>query len=111
MIEDEELRSLYKIAGEEHLQNLEAGLLHLEKDPHDLQRLQEVLREAHTLKGDSRMLGVNDVEALTHQIEHILGQLKEDDTVLQNGMSDRLYQGLDAIRQLVKEAIMALKTR
>ncbi|MBD2310865.1 hybrid sensor histidine kinase/response regulator [Desertifilum sp. FACHB-1129] len=105
MIEDEELRSLYKIASEEHLQNLEAGLLHLEKDPHDLQRLQEVLREAHTLKGDSRMLGVNDVEALTHQIEHILGQLKENDTVLQNGMSDRLYQGLDAIRQLVKEAI------
>lgn len=105
MIEDEELRSLYKIASEEHLQNLEAGLLHLEKEPRDLQRLQEVLREAHTLKGDSRMLGVSDVEALTHQIEHILGQLKDNDTVLQGGMSDRIYQGLDAIRQLVNEAI------
>ena len=105
MIEDEELRNLYQNAAEEHLQQLEAGLLHLEKQPQDSQRLDDVLREAHTLKGDSRMLGVNDVETLIHQIESVLGKLKEDSTLLQQGMSDRLYQGLDAIRQLVREAV------
>ena len=105
MIEDEELRNLYHTAAEEHLQQLEAGLLHLEKQPEDIQRLEDVLREAHTLKGDSRMLGVKDVETLIHQIEQVLGKLKEDSTALQDGTSDRLYQGLDAIRQLVREAV------
>ncbi|MBW4574696.1 MAG: hybrid sensor histidine kinase/response regulator [Aphanothece sp. CMT-3BRIN-NPC111] len=103
MIEDEELRNLFKTSCEEHLQNLEAGLLHLEKYPNDQARLQELLREAHTLKGDSRMLGVKDVETLTHQIEHILGTLKE--TVLSSAISDRLYHGLDAIRKLAHEAV------
>ena len=103
MIEDEELRNLFKTSSEEHLQNLESGLLHLEKYPDDKARLEELLREAHTLKGDSRMLGVKGVETLTHQVEHILGTLKE--TALSPDMSDRLYQGLDAIRKLVHEAV------
>jgi len=103
MIEDEELRNLFKTSSEEHLQNLEVGLLHLEKYPEDKARLEELLREAHTLKGDSRMLGVKDVETLTHQVEHMLGALKE--TVLSPEMSDRLYQGLDAMRKLVHEAV------
>jgi two-component system chemotaxis sensor kinase CheA len=105
IIEDEELRQLYKVSSEEHLQNLEAGILHLEQHPEDGEKLQEVLREAHTLKGDSRMLGVKDVESLSHQIEQVVGKLKEDRTALEGGMGDRLYYGLDAIRQMVHEAV------
>ncbi|MDJ1184198.1 hybrid sensor histidine kinase/response regulator [Roseofilum sp. BLCC_M143] len=105
IIEDEELRQLYKISGAEHLQHLEAGILHLEQHPQDAEMLRETLREAHTLKGDSRMLGVKDVETLAHQIEQVLSQLKEDSTALQGGASDRLYYGLDAMAKLVRAAV------
>lgn len=91
MIEDAELRNIFKTASEEHLQNLEAGLMHLEKNPGDRARLEEVLREAHTLKGDARMLGVRDVETLTHQIEEILLTLKQEKNVLVGEKCDRLY--------------------
>lgn len=104
MIEDAELRNIFKTASEEHLQNLEAGLMHLEKNPGDRARLEEVLREAHTLKGDARMLGVRDVETLTHQLEEILSAFKRGESVLAGENCDRLYQGLDAIRLLVHEA-------
>ncbi len=33
MIEDQELREVFKIASEEHLQKLDEGFLHLEKNP------------------------------------------------------------------------------
>ncbi|MEP0760198.1 hybrid sensor histidine kinase/response regulator [Trichocoleus sp. DQ-A2] len=105
MIEDDELRDLFKIASEEHLQKLDDGLLHLEKYPNDEARLEELLREAHSLKGDARMLGVRDVETLTHQLEHILGGVKRGETQLVSAICDRLYQGLDAIRKLVCEAV------
>ncbi len=105
MIEDAELRNIFKTASEEHLQNLEAGLMHLEKNPGDRARLEEVLREAHTLKGDARMLGVRDVETLTHQLEEILVAFKRGESALTGEKCDRLYQGLDAIRQLVHEAV------
>ncbi len=104
-IEDEELRNVFKIASEEHIQKLEEDFLFLEKNPQDLAHLEEALREAHTLKGDARMLGISGVETLTHQVEDLLGAAKRGELELSGKMLDRLYLGLDAIRQLVHEAI------
>jgi two-component system chemotaxis sensor kinase CheA len=104
-IEDEELRNLYKEASVDHIQKIEAGLLHLEKNPLDGAKLEQLLREAHSLKGDSRMLGVKDVETLTHQMEDILGAVKRGERVLTPPVMNCLYQGLDAIRKIATEAV------
>jgi len=105
LIEDEELRNIFKIASEEHLQKLEAGLLHLEKHPYDQARLEEVLREAHTLKGDTKMLGMDEVATLIHQLEGILAAFKRGEIILSAEIGDHLYRGIDAIRKLVHEAV------
>jgi two-component system, chemotaxis family, sensor kinase CheA len=67
-IEDEELRSLYQAASADHLNGIETGLLHLEKRPDDRSQLNALLRATHSLKGDSRMLGVLDAETIVHQM-------------------------------------------
>ncbi len=105
MIEDEELRTLYKEASADHIQKIEAGLLHLEKNPLDQAQLEQLLRETHSLKGDSRMLGVKDVETLTHQMEDILGGVKRGERVFTPGIFECLYQGLDAVRKIATEAV------
>jgi two-component system, chemotaxis family, sensor kinase CheA len=105
MIEDEELRSLYKEASAEHIQNIESALLHLEKNPQDNTKLEGLLREMHSLKGDSRMLGVKDVETLTHEMEEILGTVKRGEQLLTPQLFDCLYQGIDAVRKIAHEAI------
>jgi len=105
MIEDEELRTLYKEASADHIQKIEAGLLHLEKNPLDQAKVEQLLRETHSLKGDSRMLGVKDVETLTHQMEDILGGVKRGEKVFTPGMFECLYQGLDAVRKIATEAV------
>lgn len=105
MIEDEELRHLYKVASTDHIQNIEAGLLYLENNPQDLDKLEQLLREMHSLKGDSRMLGVKDVETLTHQLEDIIGTIKQGERVLTSQVFECLYQGIDAIRKIAAEAV------
>ncbi|OYD88946.1 hybrid sensor histidine kinase/response regulator [Nostoc sp. 'Peltigera membranacea cyanobiont' 213] len=112
MIDDEELRDVFKVASEEHLQNLDDGLLHLENHPNDLAVLEALMREAHSLKGDANMLGVKDVGTLAHQIEHILTQLKQQEnpaSSLGNDTTDspyeRLAHAIAAIRKLVHEAV------
>lgn len=102
-IEDGDLRELYRISSGEHLQTLEAGLLRLEQNPTDRGDLEELLRAAHTLKGDSRMLGVSHVEKLIHQVEYVLKQLQHPDYALGPLMAETLYATLDAIAQLVQE--------
>lgn len=105
MIEDEELRNLYKEASADHIQKIESGLLHLEKNPQDQAKLEQLLREMHSLKGDSRMLGVKDAETLTHQMEDVLGAVKQGERVLTPPVFECLYQGLDAIRKIATEAV------
>jgi two-component system, chemotaxis family, sensor kinase CheA len=105
MIEDTELREVFKVASEEHLHKIDEGLLYLEQHPDDLTKLEELLRETHSLKGDAGMLGVKNVASLAHQMEHILGGVKRGETELNSDTSDRLSQGLDAIRKLVNEAV------
>ncbi|MEG4812109.1 hybrid sensor histidine kinase/response regulator [Microcoleus sp. F8-D3] len=105
MIEDRELRDVFKVASQEHLQKLDDGLLYLEQHPDDLAKLEELLRETHSLKGDAGMLGIKNLASLAHQMEHILGALKRGETQLNSDISDRLSQGLDAIRKLVNEAV------
>jgi two-component system, chemotaxis family, sensor kinase CheA len=103
-IDDEELRILYKAASAEHIEAIELGLLHLEKVPDDRETLKSLLREAHSLKGDSRMLGVTDVETLIHQMEEVLSAVEQGQQSLTTELCDRLYKGVDALRKIAREA-------
>ncbi len=104
-IDDDELRDIFKATSEEHLQQMEANVLHLEKHPDDSATLENLLREIHSLKGDANMLGIKDIGTLAHQFEDILGSVKRGETAYSMELSDRLYQGLDAMGQLVHEAV------
>ena len=104
-IEDQEFREIYQTVTPERLQKIEASLLHLEKNPQDVSSLEEFLREAHTLKGDSRMLGVTEVETVVHQMEDTMINVKQGKMQITSEMCDRLHHGLDAVRLMVHEAI------
>ncbi|WP_373545498.1 response regulator [Chamaesiphon sp.] len=104
-IDDDELRGLYKTSATEHIQAIESALMQLEKQPQDSAVLKDLLRSAHTLKGDSRMLGVEDVETLVHQIEECLMPLERGQTMMDEQLCDRLYVGLDTIKQLAHTAV------
>ena len=104
-IDDEELRELYKTSSSEHISKLESELMILEKNPQDSSAIEEFLREAHTLKGDSRMLGLDDIEKLVHQLESCVEDIKAGKGELTAELCDRLYQGIDAIDRLSHTAI------
>lgn len=105
MIDDKELAALFQAESEEHLQSLDEGLLRLEANPQDSATLEQVFRNAHSLKGAARMLGVETVETLAHHFESALGGAARKQKMLTPESVDRLYQGLDAMRKLVVEAV------
>jgi two-component system, chemotaxis family, sensor kinase CheA len=105
LIEDQELLNLFRSESEERLQHLDQGLLQLEQNPQNQGLLEELFREAHSLKGEARMLGLPDIETIAHRFESILGGAKKGDTALTFAVVDRLYHALDAIRKLVHQAV------
>jgi len=105
MIEDQELRDLFQIESEEHIQVIEKCLLSLEKNPQDYDMLHLIFREAHSMKGASRMLGISDIESIAHILEEVLGKASRGEVQITSNHIDIYYEGLDAIKKLVNEAV------
>lgn len=103
-IEDAELREVYRVATEERLERLEQGLVQIERQPTG-EMFAEMLREAHSLKGDARSVGLDTIGSLSHAVEDILIGLRATGKGPAPEVSEALYQGLDAIAQLADEAV------
>jgi two-component system chemotaxis sensor kinase CheA len=104
-IEDDELREIFKTASEERLQAIDEGLLQLEQNPNNPELITAILREAHSMKGDSNMLGVKDIGTIAHEMEHILKQVQQGEREITGELCDRLSHALTAVRNMVQEAV------
>ncbi len=51
----------------ENLQLMNNSLLELESNPKEINKVNEIFRAAHTLKGMAATMGFNDLSKLTHQ--------------------------------------------
>lgn len=103
--DDEELCALFKAESDEHMQRLSAGLLRLEHDPGDRPTLEELFREAHTLKGSAGMVGASSIQAIAHRFEDLLGSASRGELALEPVTIGRMFRALDAIQKLINEAV------
>lgn len=90
----------------EHLQTMMQGLLALEREPDSPQRqatLDEIFREAHSLKGSARAVGMTAVESLGHALEELLSLTKDGRLPFTPDLFDLLYQSLDAVELLLAQ--------
>jgi two-component system, chemotaxis family, sensor kinase CheA len=85
---------------EEHLTSLQKGLLVLEKEPGNTPLVHDLLRNAHTLKGSARMVGLEGISAIAHRMEDLLQALDEGRTSVDGAVIDLLLQGTDAISRM-----------
>ncbi|MBK7267716.1 MAG: hybrid sensor histidine kinase/response regulator [Ignavibacteriales bacterium] len=105
MIDDPELRSIFKIEFEENIQTLNSELLKLESDVFNTDALTKLMRTAHSMKGGARMIGLPDVVTLAHFFEDMLGAVKKEGVELKRHDFDRMYKAIDIIKSLVNEAV------
>lgn len=88
----------------ELLADYEAGLLTLEKTPDDSELLDRIFRSAHTLKGNSSMLGLEEIARFTHTLEDLLDQLRKGRRAATPPTVDALLASGDVLRALTIRA-------
>jgi two-component system chemotaxis sensor kinase CheA len=104
-IEDQEMRQLFRTECEERLQKLDAGWLQLEKEPTNAVLIEDLFREAHSVKGAARMLGLLDIQDMAHGMEDELGAIRKGGVAITETLVQRQLKTLDQLRQLVAAAV------
>ena len=90
---DEEMREIfesYLVEAREILDHLSQDLLALEKAPSDVNVLNNIFREMHTLKGTSSFLGFSQIAELAHTSEDLLNKLRKGDCIATSEIIDVL---------------------
>lgn len=85
----------------EHLQSLNDGLLSLEDNMEDTSVVNEIFRNAHTLKGMSATMGYNKIAELTHEMEDVLDLIRKEQLKLNEDIIDTLFKCVDSLGQMI----------
>ncbi len=98
----DKLLEIFKTECDEHIQKLNASLISLETNPDQTDLIEEIFREAHSLKGAARMMNFSSIEAISHHMETILGKVKNNEVALSTDINDLILKGLDAVESIVQ---------
>lgn len=93
--------SLFLEESAENIENLNQSMLELEKEPGNIDLVNEIFRYAHTLKGMSATMGYNDVAELTHSMENILDKLRNGNLAVSKELMTVLFQCIDTLERMV----------
>lgn len=85
----------------EHLQAVNDSILQLEKQPDDLNLVNEIFRSAHTLKGMAATMGYEDIASLTHKMENVLDMIRNHELNVTTDIIDVIFLAIDALEDMV----------
>ncbi|MGN0431628.1 MAG: chemotaxis protein CheW [Lachnospiraceae bacterium] len=83
----------------EHLQNLNTQILELEQDPENMDTINEIFRAAHSLKGMAGTMGYKRMQNLTHDMENVFSEVRNNNIKVKANLIDILFQCLDALEE------------
>ena len=99
--EDQETIREFLVESHENLSRLDQDLVELEKHPHDADLLGSIFRTIHTIKGACGFLAFSVLEAITHQAETLLSQLRDGQRELNPALVSLILETVDATRKVL----------
>ena len=85
----------------DNLQTLNESLLELEQNPDDVDKLNEIFRVAHTIKGMAATMGFSDIAELTHKMEDVLSEFRNGELKVNQDVVTVLFDCLDTLEKMV----------
>ncbi|QAT40559.1 chemotaxis protein CheA [Clostridium sp. JN-9] len=85
----------------DNLQTLNESLLQLEQQPDDIDKVNEIFRAAHTIKGMAATMGFNTMAELTHKMEDVLSEFRDGQLAVTQDVVTVLFKCLDTLETMV----------
>jgi len=87
----------FKEESQELVAAVTESLLELEQTPDDTEKLREIARAVHTLKGNARLMGLDKINQLTHRLENMLVAMRDGQLAFTPGTADLVLDTLDLV--------------
>jgi two-component system sensor histidine kinase and response regulator WspE len=101
---DTSMLDLFRSEVETHAARMHDGLTALVNDPGARDRLDSVIRAAHSIRGGARIVELEPAERLAHSLEDFLVAAQKGETVLGPEQIDMLLKGVDMLTQIAEVA-------
>ncbi len=98
-----ELLEDFRQEAAEQFQRSEQLLIELEHSPDDSERLHDLFRQVHTLKGNLGYIGLSTLMPLPQAIEDVLACLRETQLRFDSLLGDILLLSLDHLKELIEQ--------
>ncbi len=85
-----------------HIQALNDNIMILEKEPENKDVINEIFRAAHSLKGMAGTMGFKKMQRLTHDMENVFQEIRNDNIKVNSNLIDILFNCLDAIEEYLE---------
>ena len=82
---------------------IERDLLALEKDPQNEERVNNVFRAFHTIKGESGLLGISNLNNLAHEAENVMEKIRSQQFSCDSQIVSALLKILDGFRNVLQK--------
>lgn len=92
-----------------HIGALEAGLLRMEEDACDADCVNEMFRAVHSIKGTAGFFELTEIVELSHVIETLFGQLRDQELDINPAMVDALLSVTDVLKELVLNPELSMR--
>ncbi|MDT8716681.1 chemotaxis protein CheA [Clostridium sp. 19966] len=100
-MDTQQYMSMFLEESMDNLQTLNESLLELEQNPDDKNKLNEIFRVAHTIKGMAATMGFSQMAELTHKMEDVLTEFREGVLSVNQNVVTVLFQCLDTLEGMV----------
>ncbi len=100
---DPGMANFFKTEADRHLLAISNNLLAMEQEGISKEKFTVMKREAHTLKGDARMLGFGKISNAAHKLEDLFEHLVNGDSAIDSSLADKIFTSIDIIQNAVSK--------
>lgn len=100
---NEELLNDFFMEATQQIEMLEQNILSIENNPGDKEAIDEIFRAAHTLKGSSATVQMEELAGFTHILEDLLDEIRSDKVTVTGEVVDVLLNSIDIIKTMISD--------
>ena len=94
----------------EHIESIEINVISLEQDPTNQETIASIFRPFHTIKGVSAFLNMRQIHNLTHEVESLLDEARQERLLVGPALIDVVLDAVDILKRMITDVKATLET-